>query len=285
MKYLFIEENKSKYPANLMGKVLGVSRSSFYRWKKTGKRANRDLKLLRAIEDIHKASRKTYGSPRIFSQLKALGFKTSKSKVERLMRENKIRAKTKKKFKATTNSKHDHPIAENILNRNFSPKARNQVWAGDITYIWTGEGWLYLAVILDLFSRQVVGWSMSERMTKDLALNALRMALVKRKPPRGLIHHTDRGSQYACGAYRKLLGSFGMICSMSRKGNCWDNAVVESFFHSMKTEMIFFEEFKTRSEAISKIFEWIEVFYNRQRLHSTLGNKTPEQFEKLENCA
>jgi putative transposase len=284
MKYLFIEENKSKYPANLMGKVLGVSRSSFYRWKKTGKRANRDLKLLRAIEDIHKASRKTYGSPRIFSQLKALGFKTSKSKVERLMRENKIRAKTKKKFKATTNSKHDHPIAENILNRNFSPKARNQVWAGDITYIWTGEGWLYLAVILDLFSRQVVGWSMSERMTKDLALNALRMALVKRKPPRGLIHHTDRGSQYACGAYRKLLGSFGMICSMSRKGNCWDNAVVESFFHSMKTEMIFFEEFKTRSEAISKIFEWIEVFYNRQRLHSTLGNKTPEQFEKLENC-
>ena len=159
------------------------------------------------------------------------------------------------------------------------------VWAGDITYIWTGEGWLYLAVILDLFSRQVVGWSMSERMTKELALNALTMAIRKRKPAKGLIHHTDRGSQYACGVYRKLLNSIGAICSMSRKGNCWDNAVSESFFHSLKTEMIFFEEFKTRAEARSKVFEWIEVFYNRQRIHSSIGNKTPEQFEKLAKCA
>jgi putative transposase len=285
MKYRFIDENKSNYPASLMGEILGVSRSGFYRWRKSGKRATSDLKLLRAIEDIHFASRKTYGSPRIFSQLKVLGFKTSKSKVERLMRENKIRSKMKKKFKATTNSKHPYPVAENILNRDFSPKAANQVWAGDITYIWTGEGWLYLAVILDLFSRQVIGWSMSERMTKDLSLNALRMAITRRKPERGLIHHTDRGSQYACGAYRKLLNAIGATCSMSRKGNCWDNACSESFFHTLKTEMVFFEEFKTRSEATSKIFEWIEVFYNRERHHSTLGNKTPEQFEKSAKCA
>jgi transposase InsO family protein len=286
MKYRFIDENKKEYPTNLMGKILGVSRSGFYNWKKReGKRATNDLTLLRAIEDIHMASRKTYGSPRIFSQLKALGFKTSKSKVERLMRDNGIRSKMKKKFKATTNSKHSHPVAENILNRDFSPKAANMVWAGDITYIWTGEGWLYLAVILDLFSRQVIGWSMSERMTKELALNALTMAIRKRKPAKGLIHHTDRGSQYACGVYRRLLNSIGAICSMSRKGNCWDNAVSESFFHSLKTEMIFFEEFKTRAEATSKVFEWIEVFYNRQRIHSSIGNKTPEQFEKLAKCA
>jgi putative transposase len=286
MKYRFIDENKKEYPTNLMGKILGVSRSGFYNWKKhEDKRATNDLTLLRAIEDIHTASRKTYGSPRIFSQLKALGFKTSKSKVERLMRDNGIRSKMKKKFKATTNSKHSHPVAENILNRDFSPKAANMVWAGDITYIWTGEGWLYLAVILDLFSRQVIGWSMSERMTKELALNALTMAIRKRKPAKGLIHHTDRGSQYACGVYRKLLNSIGAICSMSRKGNCWDNAVSESFFHSLKTEMIFFEEFKTRAEATSKVFEWIEVFYNRQRIHSSIGNKTPEQFEKLAKCA
>jgi len=284
MKYQFMDENKGNYPARLMGEVLGVSRSGFYRWQKTGRRATADLKLLRAIEDIHRASRKTYGSPRIFPQLKALGFKTSKTKVERLMREHKIRAKMKRKFKATTNSKHSHPVAENVLNQNFSPEAVNKVWAGDITYVWTGEGWLYLAVILDLFSRQVIGWSMSERMTKELALDALRMAVTKRKPATGLIHHTDRGSQYACGAYRMFLNNIGAICSMSRKGNCWDNAVSESFFHTLKTEMIFFEDFKTRSEAKSKIFEWIEVFYNRQRHHSTLGNKTPEQFEKLAQC-
>lgn len=286
MKYRFIEDNKGVYPQNLMGKVLGISRSGFYAWKSRDvKQATKDLRLLRAIEDIHRSSRKTYGSPRIFSQLKALGFKTSKSKVERLMRENKIRAKMKRKFKATTNSKHDHPVAKNILNRNFAPEAVNKVWAGDITYIWTKEGWLYLAVILDLFSRQVVGWSMSERMTKGLAINALSMAITKRRPPKGLIHHTDRGSQYACSSYRKILKLIGAICSMSRKGNCWDNACVESFFHSLKTEMTFFEEFETRAEAVSKIFEWIEVFYNRQRIHSFLGNKTPEQFENLANCA
>jgi len=287
MKYRFMDENQGNYPSALMGKILGVSRSGFYKWKKRsgGKRAINDLKLLRAIEDIHRASRKSYGSPRIFNQLKALGFSVSKTKVERLMREHGIKAKMKRKFKATTDSKHNHPVTENILNRDFKPKMANQAWAGDITYVWTNEGWLYLAVILDLFSRQVVGWAMSERMTKELALNALRMALLKRQPPKGFIHHSDRGSQYASGSYRKLLDVHGAICSMSRKGNCWDNAVAESFFHSLKTEMIFFESFATRKEAMTKIFEWIEVFYNRQRIHSSLGYKTPEQFENLANCA
>lgn len=288
MKYRFIEDHKSEYPPELMGKILGVSRSGFYKWKKRdggGKRETKNLKLLRAIEDLHRASRRIYGSPRIFKQLKALGFNVSKTTVERLMREHGIRAKMKRKFKATTDSKHDHPLAGNVLNRDFKPKAINQAWAGDITYIPTREGWLYLAVILDLYSRQVVGWSMSDRMTKELALSALNMALVKRNPPKGLIHHSDRGSQYACHAYRKLLSAHGAICSMSRKGNCWDNAVAESFFHTLKTEMIFFEDFKTRQQAVNVIFEWIEVFYNRQRIHSTLGYKTPVQFEELAICA
>jgi putative transposase len=283
MKYEFMREHQSRYSLRLMSKVLNVSSSGFYNWNlRDNKKGSEKLKLVRAIEDIHRSSRKTYGSPRIWEQLGALGFKVSKSRVERLMREFGIRAKTKKKFRVTTDSKHNNPICENILNREFSPQKPNQVWAGDITYVWTRQGWLFLAVVIDLFSRQVVGWSMSERITKELALSALNMALEKRKPLRGLIHHTDRGSQYASHTYQKLLKNYGIVCSMSRKGNCWDNAVVESFFHSLKTELIFFEDFQTRQEARAKIFEWIEVFYNKQRIHSTLGYKTPEQFEKLQ---
>lgn len=286
MKYEFMRENRSRYPLRLMVQILGVSKSGFYDWNlRDSARDTEKLKLVRAIEDIHRSSRKTYGSPRIWDQLKALGYKVSKSRVERLMKEFGIRAKTKKKFRVTTDSKHNHPVAENILNRNFSPAKANLAWAGDITYIWTGEGWLFLSVILDLFSRQVIGWSMDERMTKELTLSALRMAIAKRKPQKGLIHHSDRGSQYASGTYRDLLKNYGMICSMSRKGNCWDNAVTESFFHSLKIELVYFEKFETRQEAKAKIFEWIEVFYNKQRIHSALGYKSPEQFEKLQLCA
>jgi transposase InsO family protein len=251
------------------------------------KREEEEYKLMRAIEDIHKASRGTYGSPRILAELKGLGLACSKSRVERLMKKHGIKAKAKRKFKITTDSKHKFPVAENILERNFSPKATNMSWAGDITYIQTKEGWLFLAVIIDLFSRRVVGWSMNERITRELTLNALKMAIRQRNPGAGLIHHTDRGSQYASFDYQRLLQAHKMVCSMSRKGNCWDNAVVESFFHSLKTEMIYWEIFETREDAKRKIFEWIEVFYNRQRRHSTLGNVSPANFEveSFKQCA
>ena len=242
---------------------------------------------MRAVEDIHKASCKTYGSPRILAELKGLGIPCSKSRLERLMKKHGIRAKTRRKFRITTDSKHKFPVAPNILERNFSPVAPNVAWGGDITYVWTKEGWLFLAVIIDLFSRQVVGWSMDERITRNLTLNALRMAINRRNPAPGLVHHTDRGSQYASGDYQTMLRVHKMICSMSRKGNCWDNAPVESFFHTLKTEMIYWEEFGTREAARRKIFEWIEVFYNRQRRHSTLGNLSPVNFEiaNLKQCA
>lgn len=281
MKFQFIQENRDEFPIVLMSKILGVSDSGFYEWTRRvdSPRKLAELKLVRAIEDIHMASRKTYGSPRIFSQLKALGYSCSKGKVERLMKENRIRAKIPRKYKTTTDSKHNYPVAENILQRDFSPQSPNQTWGGDITYVWTKEGWLFLAVIIDLFSRQVVGWSMDERITKELTLSALRMAYWKRKPLPGLIHHSDRGSQYASHKYQDQLRAYQMICSMSRKGNVWDNAPVESFFRGLKTEFIYDEIFETREEAKNKIFEWIEVFYNRQRLHSTLGYKTPVDFE------
>lgn len=203
------------------------------------------------------------------------------------MTKNGIRAKTRRKFRLTTDSKHKFPVAPNILDRNFSPAVPNAVWGGDITYVWTKEGWLFLAVIIDLFSRQVVGWSMDRRMTRELTLNALRMAINRRNPGAGLLHDTDRGSQYASTEYQQMLKAHKMICSMSRKGNCWDNACVESFFHSLKTEMIYWEEFETREEACRKIFEWIEVFYNRKRRHSTLKYLSPVNFEisNLKQCA
>jgi len=287
MKYAFMNEWQKRFPLRWMAKILGVSTSGFAAWKKRldSPREAEQNRLLRAIEDIHRASRKTYGSPRIWDQLKGLGFSVGKSRVERLMRENGIRAKMKKKFRVTTDSKHDHPVAENTLNRDFTPTRANQTWAGDITYVWTEEGWLYLAVIVDLFSRQIVGWAMNERITQDLTLSALRMALDRRQPGAGLIHHSDRGSQYAASAYRKVLSAHGIICSMSRRGNCWDNAVVESFFHTLKTELLYHERLLTRAQARRLIFEWIEVFYNRIRLHSTLGYKSPVQYEELKKAA
>ena len=191
-----------------------------------------------------------------------------------------MRAKTKKKFKATTNSKHKLPIADNVLDRKFKPGAPAKYWAGDITYLWTREGWLYLAVVIDLFSRKVVGWEMEPTLSRELALKALRMAISTRNPDSGLVSHTDRGSQYASNEYQDLLKLYGIICSMSRKGNCWDNSVVESFFGTLKQEHVFFCDFATRDEARSSIFEWIESWYNRERLHSTLGNRSPEEYER-----
>ena len=196
------------------------------------------------------------------------------------MRENGIRAKTKRKFRVTTDSKHKLPVAPNLLERNFSTEKPNQVWASDITYIWTKEGWLFLAVIVDLFSRQIVGWSLDKTMTKQLVLAALRQACFRRKPGTGLIFHTDRGSQYCSSDFRRELRLHRMLQSQSRKADCWDNAVVESFFHTLKTEAIYHEVFETRSEAEHFIFEWIESFYNRTRIHSTLGYLSPVAFEE-----
>jgi transposase InsO family protein len=195
------------------------------------------------------------------------------------MREDGLKAKSKRRFKATTNSKHNLPVAPNLLNRDFSPEAPNQVYAGDITYIWTTEGWLYLAVVIDLFSRSVVGWAMDKRMTRQLVMDALTMAVQRRRPPPGVIFHSDRGSQYASSGFQKLLVKYGMICSMSRKGNCWDNAPVESFFGSLKQELVFHQKYPTRFHARQSIFDYIERFYNRRRLHSTLGYESPADYE------
>jgi putative transposase len=274
---------EKKFPIDLMCEVFEVSKSGYYAWRSrdNSEKEIRELKLLRAIEDVHYSSRKNYGSPRIFNQLKGLGHRVSKTKVERTMSKHGIRAKTKRKFRVTTDSNHKLPVAPNLLKRNFSPEKPNQIWASDLTYIWTREGWLFLAVVVDLFSRQVVGWSLDKTMTKELVCSALRQAYFRRQPGTGLLFHSDRGSQYCSKAFREQLRQYRMLQSQSRKANCWDNACVESFFHTLKTEMIYHEDFQTRDEARCAIFEWVEAFYNRQRIHSTLGYKSPVDFERM----
>lgn len=284
MKYVFLEENCKSYHVGLMAELIGVSPSGFYDWKRRlrSDRGHNRLKLIRTIEDIHRSSRGAYGSPRIFKQLKAIGHRTSRTTVERLMRENGIRSKRHRRFRVvTTDSKHSMPVAPNHMSQQFEPTKPNEKWSADITYIPTKEGWLYLAIVLDLYSRRVVGWSMDERMPTELTLRALKMALDAREPGEGLMHHSDRGSQYAAGDYRRLLAARRIVCSMSRKGNCYDNSVTESFFGTLKSEFVHHETFETRAEAKMKIFEWIEVFYNRTRMHSTLGFRSPEQYENL----
>ena len=272
-----------EYPVEFMSEVLNVSTSGYYAWRRrdNSRKEGRELRLLRAIEDIHKSSRATYGSPRILNQLVGMGHKVGKTKVERTMKKHGIRAKTKRKFRVTTDSKHNLPVAPNLLERNFSPEKPNQTWASDITYVWTREGWLFLAVIVDLFSRQVVGWSLDKTMTKELVCSALRQACFRRQPGTGLVFHSDRGSQYCSKEFRRQLKQYQMLQSQSRRANCWDNACVESFFHTLKTEMIYHEDFQTREQARSAIFEWVEAFYNRQRIHSTLGYKSPVDFERM----
>ena len=265
----------------LMCTVLEISRSGFYAWLKRepSERNKSDARMLDLIREVHKTNRGVYGAPRVHKALKAGGVERGRNRTARLMREDGLRSKTKKKFKATTNSKHSHPVAPNLLGQDFKTQLPNAIWVSDITYIWTDEGWLYLATTMDLFSRGVVGWSMDSRMKSSLVVSALDMALKARKPMTGLIHHSDRGVQYAAKPFQKLLDSNGIVCSMSRKGNCYDNAVQESFYHSLKTELVHHEHYRTREEAKASIFEYIEGFYNRQRLHSTLGYKSPLQFE------
>ncbi len=270
-----------------MCKLLEVSRSGFYAWLRRGesRRSRENRRLTALIRQEHEESRETYGSPRIHAALKARGERCGLNRVARLMRKEGIRSKVKRKFRKTTNSRHAHPVAENLLSWGFRPNDPNQVWASDITYIWTDEGWLYLAVTMDLYSRLIVGWSMSETMPASLVVNALSMAIDRRSPPSGLIHHSDRGVQYAAGAFQGLLERNDIRCSMSGKGNCYDNAAKESFFHTLKTELVHHEHYRTREEARASLFEYIEVFYNRQRLHSTLGYLSPSAFESRQRVA
>ncbi|MCO7225565.1 IS3 family transposase [Pleionea sp. CnH1-48] len=261
--------------------VLLVSRSGFYDWLKRqpSQRSQENSALTEMIKSIYQDSRGTYGAPRIHAELKRQGIQVSRKRIARLMREQGLRAKSKRRFKATTNSQHNKPIAPNLLAREFNPIRANIAWAADITYIPTNEGWLYLATVIDLYSRKIVGWSMSERMKTTLVEDALMMAIHTRQPDPGLVHHSDRGVQYASEGYQSLLTQFGMRCSMSAKGDCYDNAVMESFYHSLKIELVYHERYRTRDEARQSIFDYIEVFYNRQRLHSTLGYQSPVEYE------
>ena len=235
--------------------------------------------LLSAIRVIHQESRETYGSPSIWDALLKQGHGGGEHRVARLMRVEGIRAKTVKKWRATTQSNHRLPVAANTLNRQVTVEHPNRVWAGDLTYVWTTEGWLYLAVVLDLYSRTVIGWARGHRLTVELAEQALTMALANRTPTAGLLHHSDRGSQYAATRYQRLLTTHGITTSMSRRGNCWDNACVESFFGTLKCELVYHRHYATREDATQDIFEYIEVFYNRKRRHSTLGYDSPAEYE------
>ena len=257
----------------------GVSRSAYYDWLKHTQTNTEDAELAEIIRSIFKKSRETYGTRRIKKEMLRRGRSISRRRIGRLMQEANLACKTKRKFKATTNSKHNFPVASNHLDRQFTVDQPHQVYVGDITYINTLEGWLYLAVVIDLYSRQVVGWSMAEHMRTKLVNDALLMALWTRKPANGLLWHTDRGSQYASDSHRELLNQHGIQQSMSRKGNCWDNAVSESFFHTLKTELINHECYQTRAEAKQSVFEYIEVFYNRERLHSANDYLSPVNYE------
>jgi putative transposase len=263
-----------------MCRVLGVSRSGYYDWsgRKPSLRAQEDERLKVAIKAAHKRTRKTYGVRRLQPELADDGFIAGRDRIARLRRELGIRCRQKRRLKATTNSNHDLPVAENLLNQEFAPKAPNEIWTADITYIPTAEGWLYLAGIKDLFNCEIVGYAMGDRMTQELTATALFRAVQLKRPPVGLIHHSDRGSQYCAENYHDLVEQFGMRASMSRRGNCYDNAPIESFWGSLKTELVHDCRYATRAEAEASIREYIEIFYNRQRRHSRLGNVSPAAF-------
>lgn len=282
MRFAFVEAEKARFPVAMMCRVLEVSRAGYYAWRTrtAAVRETEDRRLAVEIASIHAESRQRYGSPRVHAELRGRGKNTSRKRVARLMRQQGLRARQKRRFRTTTDSAHALPVAGNILKRDFAVEAPNRTWVTDITYIWTHEGWLFLVVILDLFSRRVVGWSMSARITRRLALDALSMALRRRQPPRGLIHHSDRGSQYASGEYRRTLAANGIVCSMSRRGDCWDNAVAESFFSTIKLELVYENDWATRAAARAAIFEYLEVFYNGERRHSSLGYLSPVAFER-----
>jgi transposase InsO family protein len=276
-----IKANEGDFSVSMMCRMVKVSRSGYYGWKRhsPSKRSQANKVLSENIKRVFDDEKARAGSPRITLRLQREGISASHNRVAKIMKDNGWRAKAAKKYKATTNSNHSLPVAPNLLEQNFEADVPDQKWVSDITYIWTEEGWLYLAVVLELFSRRVVGWAMAERMTAVLVCDALKMALWRRKLPKGVIIHSDRGSQYCSAIYQKLLGKHQFICSMSKKGDCYDNAAMESWNHSLKVEAIHGEKFLTRAEAKHHVFEYIEVYYNRKRLHSKLGYLSPEAFE------
>ncbi len=282
MKFALIDAEKATIPIQVSCRVFGVSRSGFYAWKSRPQcdRSRKDEMLSTKIREAFHESRQTYGTPRIQAELKDDGHAVGRRRISRLMASQGLQAVCSRRFRVTTDSDHDRPVAANILNRDFEPEAPDQAWAGDITYIWTGEGWLYLAVVLDLFSRRVIGWSMDDSMETSLVTRALENAIGQRLPGEDLLHHSDRGSQYASEEYQQLLDRHQITCSMSRRGNCWDNAVVESFFGTLKTELIYRRPWPTRESAHQAVAAYIELHYNTKRRHSFLGQQSLARFEK-----
>lgn len=282
MRYAFIQENRKDHEVRKLCRVLRVSSSGYYSWatRSVSTRARANQELLIQIRRIHHESRQAYGSLKVWKTLNACGIACGKHRVARLRRIHEIEAKRRRRFKVTTNSKNTTWIAPNLLNRCFRTEQPNRVWVGDVTFIATRAGWLYLAILLDLYSRKIIGWSMSERIDKRLALDALEMALIRRKPDAEVLHHTDRGSIYASDEYREKLSAHQLTSSMSRKADCYDNAVAESFFSTLKNELVVGSVFESRDRARTEIFEYIEGFYNRQRIHQSLNYLTPEEAEK-----
>ena len=282
MKFAFIQAEKAVFPVTVLCRVLGVSRAGFYaaRHRPVASRVTEDARLTVQITAIHRASRRCYGSPRVHAELRARGQCTGRKRVARLMRRAGLAAHRRRAFRVTTQSRHAHPVAPNQLARQFTAPAPDRVWVTDITYLATVEGWLYLAVVLDLFSRRIVGWATSDRLGEGVALEALGMGLARRHPRPGLLHHSDRGSQYASAEYRAILAGHGMVRSMSGAGSCWDNAVAESFFATLKVELDQAGAWRTRAAAHRAVFDYIELFYNGERRHSTLGYLSPVAFER-----
>jgi transposase InsO family protein len=286
VKFAWIDDHPDDWPVAWQCATLDVSRSGYYAWRKrpAGKRAARRAALAAQVRQAHADSRGRYGSPRVHAELRARGVACNVKTVARLMRQNGLQSKVKRRFRVqTTDSNHDRPVADNRLAQQFVQSAPNRAWAGDITYVPTAEGWLYVAVVLDLYSRRVIGWSMAEHLKTSLVVEALTMAIQSRRAAgadlSGLVHHSDRGVQYASEAYQAVLQAHGLSPSMSRRGNCYDNAVVESFMGTLKTELVHHERYATREQARQSIFEYLEVFYNRQRRHSSLGYVSPADFE------
>lgn len=287
MKYEFILRYKREFKVERMSKVLCVSRSGYYAFIKAGasKRDKENKRLIEKIKRAHEESRSTYGSPRIHAELIEQGEKCSRKRIARLMKRAGIQAKMRKRFKITTQANPKAVPAPNLLRQDFCSARPNQRWVADITYVPTGEGWLYVATVMDLFSRRIVGLAMNERITADLVIDAIKQAIIHRQPGADLMHHSDRGCQYTSHSFQRILKMHHITVSMSSTGNCFDNAAMESFFHTLKTEHIYFECYRTREQAKQSIFEYIEVFYNRKRRHSTLGYIAPAVFENLRKVA